>query len=127
MSDLHVRRAPADQIRERLSIARLYVAMTRTLHEVTFPQSESGYGAELESLLVALCVFIGDAEGRPMSASKIAIYAGLPRASVYRRLERLAKQKKIIRVGRAYHCAESAGSSDDYGRLRRLLDNFDRR
>jgi hypothetical protein len=124
MPDLHARRASADQIRERLRIARLYVAMTRTLHEVTFPQSGSGYGAELESLLVALCVFIGDAEGRPMSASNIAIHAGLPRASVYRRLERLTKQKKIVRVGRSYHYGESAGGSDDYERLRRLLDNF---
>src|SRR5262245_54782625 len=116
MSNLHGR-APAEQIRERLKIARLYVAMTRTLHEVTFPQSGNGYGAELESLLVALCVFIGDAEGRPMSASKIALHAGLPRASVYRRLERLTKLKKIVRVGRSYHCSESAVASDDYGRL----------
>lgn len=122
---LHVQgRVSAEQIRERLRVVRLYLALTRTIYELAFPQAAGSFGAEVETLLVALCVFIGDAEGRPMSASKIAIQAGLPRASVYRRLERLTRLKKIVRVGRSYHYAENALTPDENGRLRRILAKF---
>jgi IclR helix-turn-helix domain len=117
-------RVTAEQIRERLKVVRLYLALTRTIHELAFPKTADSFGAEIETLLVTVCVFIGDAEGRPMTASKIAIQAGLPRASVYRRLERLTKLKKIVRVGRTYHFAENALTPDENGRLRKILAKF---
>jgi hypothetical protein len=122
---LHVQgRFSAEQIRERLKIVRLYLALTRAISELAFPQAANSFGAEIETLLVMLCVFIGDAEGRPMTASKIAIQAGLPRASVYRRLERLTRLKKVVRVGRNYHYAENALTPDENGRLRKILARF---
>lgn len=122
---LHVQsRFSTEQICERLKMARLYLALTRAISELVFPQTASSFGAEIETLLVMLCVFIGDAEGQPMNASKIATQAGLPRASVYRRLERLTRLKKVVRVGRNYHCAENALTPDENGRLRKILARF---
>jgi hypothetical protein len=127
MASLRMRfsqRVPPEQLRQRLKVARMYVNLTRTMHQLAFPKSKKGFGAELETMLVLMCVFIGDAEGRPMSASKIASFAGLPRATVYRRLEHLIRQKKIVRVGNAYHYAKDAVSPDPRGQLHRLIDNF---
>ena len=47
------------------------------------------FGTRIESFFIALCVAIGDLDGRPFSVSKIASYMRVPRATVMRRLERL--------------------------------------
>jgi hypothetical protein len=65
------------KLRERLGIAMAYVELTRVMCEM-------GFGGEIhmETLLTALCVFIGEAEGRPTTATKIAQHSGLPRATI---------------------------------------------
>lgn len=115
---LHV---PAERIREKLDMARMYVALTREMLEMAFPKRNR---VDLETLLVLLCVFIGDAEGRSTTATKLASHSGLPRSTVYRRLELLLKLKKVVRVARNYRLAEGAVTADEQGRLSRILDNY---
>lgn len=111
---------PADSLQERLRLARFYVDITRTMYGMAFPKKK----ADLETLLTFICIFIGDAEGRPTTATKIASHSGLSRTTVYRRLHSLMRLKKIVRVGRNYHLAQGAVTPDKYGRLQKVLDSF---
>jgi hypothetical protein len=111
----------AERLRERLKLARIYVQMTRTFSELAFPKRKN-YGSDLETLLVFTCVFIADAEGRPTTVTKIAANAGMPRATVYRRLEHLCKLKKVVQVGRSYYLAPGAASPDEHGKLTKILN-----
>jgi DNA-binding IclR family transcriptional regulator len=91
---------------------------------MAFPAEEAVYGSDLETLLVLLCVFIGEAEGRPTTVTKIASHSGISRQSVYRKLDQLMELKKIERIGRNYHLAEGAVVVDKTGRLKRILREF---
>lgn len=115
----------ADELRERLKLARLYLALTHELLARIFNGKRNRVrGSDLESLLVVVCVFIGDAEGRPTTATKIASHSGLPRPSVYRHLMRLIRLKKVARVGNNYRLTKTAINPDDKRRLARILDEF---
>lgn len=117
-------RVPAADIKIRLEVARLYVDLTRALQEVAYPEVPRRSEPDLEMLMVTLCVFIGDAEGRPMSATKIASYSGLNRASVYRRLDSLKEMNKIERDGRVYRYVENAMEVDRNQLLSKIVDKF---
>jgi hypothetical protein len=112
---------PPTQLREKLEVARMYVALTREMLDMAFPASER---TDLEALLVLVCVFIGDAEGRSTTATKLASHSGLSRPAVYRRLARLKKLKKVVRVGDTYHLAPGAVVSDEKGRIAKILRKF---
>jgi hypothetical protein len=107
-----------------LRMGRAYIDLTRALHGLLFPDTAGHFGAENETLLVLLAVYIGDAENRPMSASKIAGYVGLPRASVYRRIERLTLEGRIERCGRNYRLAPGTMRGDPSGQIRRIMSRF---
>ena len=109
------------QLSEKLDVARMYVALTREMLDMAFPASER---TDLEALLVLICVFIGDAEGRSTTATKVASHSGLSRPAVYRRLEYLKKAKKIVRVGSTYHIAPGAMVNDEQGRIAKILRKF---
>lgn len=108
---------------ERLNIVRLYVSLTRASYELAFPQRKP-FGADLDTLIVLMGVFLGDAEGRPTTVTKIASYCGLPRATVYRRLEVLIKLKKVERAGHRYYFAEGAVTPDKHRKLERIIDEY---
>lgn len=105
-------------------MARAYVTLTRVLHELLLTETAEHFGAENETLLVLLAVFIGDAENRPMSAPKIAGYVGLPRASVYRRIKLLVDEKRIERVGQHYRLTPGSMRGDPTGRIRQIMAKF---
>jgi hypothetical protein len=94
------------------------------MHELSFPEDRAGFGSNLELLLVFIGVFIGDAEGRPTSATKIANHCGLSRSTVYRRLEELIAKKKVVREGRSYFIAPGAAPIDAENLLPRVLEKF---
>lgn len=104
----------------------MYVGLTRASYEIAFPTRKT-FGADLETMLVLMGVFLGDAEGRPTSVTKIAAYCGLPRASVYRRLGDLIELKKVERVGRNYFLAEGAVTPDRQQKLSRIIDVYCRK
>ena len=51
--------------------------MMRTVHGAYAPASEP-FGTRVETFFIALCVAIGDMEGKPFSVAKIVVYAGPP-------------------------------------------------
>lgn len=115
-----------EQLADRFELVRMYVSLTRASYELAFPERKS-FGADLETMLVLMGVFLGDAEGRPTTVTKIATYCGLPRASVYRRLEDLIRLKKVDREGRSYYLAEGAITPDKNRKLNRIVDSYCRK
>jgi hypothetical protein len=116
-----------DRLRDRLKIARLYVELTRTICDLAFGAKDDGSGADVESLLVLLCIFVGDAEGRATTPTKVASHSGLSRQSVYRRLKLLERRGKIIKVGTNYRLTEGAVTPDSEGKIDRILNDFIRK
>jgi hypothetical protein len=114
----------ADVMQQRLDLCRWYLALTQTMYEMTFPDHRGGFGSNMELMLVLIGVFIGDAEGRPTTATKIAGHCGLSRATVYRRLDQLITMRKITREGRNYFIAPGVAPADEQGLLSRVLEKF---
>lgn len=101
-------RVDRDSISLRLKLAKALVGLTRLLADIAYPDGAQELVSDLDMLMVLVCVFIGDGEGRPMTATKISHFSGLPRSTVYRRLETLIKIKKIVRRGKNYFYAKNA-------------------
>jgi excisionase family DNA binding protein len=65
------------------------------------------FGTRVETLFIAACVALGDLEGKPFCASKVAAYLGVPRTTVNRKLEKLGKAGGLVyRTGRHYRVRE---------------------
>lgn len=63
---------------------------------------ETRFGASCSDLLLCSAIVIGQSEGRPMNASKLAEFAGIPRSSVIRRLAELEKAGLLEKAGNVY-------------------------
>jgi hypothetical protein len=113
---------PTDIMEWRFELGRWYLALTRTMNELSFPEDRAGFGSNLELLLVYIGVFVGDAEGRPTSATSISHHCGLTRPTVYRRLEELIARKRVVREGRNYFIAPGAAPIDGNNLLLKVLD-----
>jgi hypothetical protein len=111
------------ELRKRLAIAKMYLALTHEMRSRLFNAKRHNIrGTDLETLLVLIAVFIGEAEQRPTTPTKIASHSGIPRGTVYRRLNDLIKLKKVVKVGHNYHLAQDALTADKKGRLMRILE-----
>src|ERR1700733_9946448 len=110
--------------RQRLVLCRLMIDMMRTVHGAYAPASEP-FGTRLETFYVALCVALGDIDGKPFSVAKIAAYMGVPRSTVIRRLDRSQQWGLVYRQGRRYFIHDKALNSffgmRSYQTSRRLL------
>ena len=110
--------------RQRLVLCRLMVDIMRTLHGHYVPVSEP-FGTRIETSFIALCVAIGDMDGKPFSVAKIAAYMHVPRTTVIRRLEQLQSWGLIDRRGRRYYLHEHKLNSligmKSYQEVRRIL------
>jgi hypothetical protein len=62
-----------EKARQRLVLCRLMIDIMRTVHGAYAPASEP-FGARLETFFIALCIAVGDLDGRPFSVAKIAAY-----------------------------------------------------
>jgi hypothetical protein len=80
--------APDKKEPQRLVLCRLMVDIMRTLHGAYAPDKEP-FGTRIETFFIALCVAIGDMDGKPFSVAKIAAYMRVPRTTVIRRLDQL--------------------------------------
>jgi hypothetical protein len=74
------------------------------------PASER-FDTRLETFFIALCVALGDIDGKPLSVAKIASYVRVPRTTVIRRLNRLQSWGLIDRQGRRYYIREKTLNS----------------
>ena len=93
----------------------------RTLHSVYAPASER-FGTRLETFFIALCVALGDIEGKPLSMANMRV----PRTTVIRRLDRLQRWGLVDRQGRYYYIHEKTLNSfigmRSYQQVRQILN-----
>jgi biotin operon repressor len=110
--------------RQRLVLCRLMIDIMRTLHGTYAPVNEP-FGTRIETFFIALCVAVGDMDGKLFSVAKIAAYMGVPRTTVMRRLDQLRSWGVIDRRGRYYYLHERALNSligmKSYQQVRRML------
>jgi hypothetical protein len=110
--------------RQRLVLCRLMIDVMRTVHTAYAPAGEP-FGTRLETFFIALCVALGDIDGKPFSVAKIAAYMRVPRTTVIRRLDQLRRWGLIDRQGRRYHIREKTLNSligmRSYRQVRRFL------
>jgi hypothetical protein len=84
----------------RIALCRAYIAFWRLAREPLFYEASAARGSEAVGLvIVGITVLLGDLEGKPMNASKIAAYLNLPRSTVRDKLARLLTLKVIVRSG----------------------------
>jgi DNA-binding IclR family transcriptional regulator len=100
------------------------INMMRTVHGTYAPASEP-FGTRLETFFIALCVALGDIDGKPFSVAEIASYMRVPRTAVIRRLNQLQRWGLIAREGRHYYIHEKALNSligmRSYEQVRRIM------
>jgi hypothetical protein len=110
--------------RQRLVLVRLMIDIMRSLHGAYAPSDEP-FGTRLETFFVGFCVALGDIEGKPFSASKIAAYLHMPRTTVNRRLKRLESWNMVYRHSRRYHVRDAMLNSlmgmRSYLQIRRMI------
>jgi hypothetical protein len=111
--------------RQRLVLCRLMIDMMRTVHGAYAPANEP-FGTRLETFFIALCVALGDIDGKPFSVAKIAAYMRVPRTTVIRRINRLERWGLIYRQSRRYFVHEKTLNSligmRSYEQNRRILN-----
>jgi predicted transcriptional regulator len=83
---------------ERLALAKAYIALTRVMVDSVFGKKPADHSL----LLIGSAIMVGHAEDKPMSATKIAQYIGLPRSTVIRKLNQFLKAGVIARHGNVY-------------------------
>ena len=109
---------------QRLVLCRLMIDIMRTVHSTYAPAGER-FGTRLETFFIALCVALGDIEGKPLSMAKITAYMRVPRTTVIRRLDRLQRWGLIDRQGRYYYIHEKTLNSfigmRSYQQVRHIL------
>jgi CRP-like cAMP-binding protein len=87
---------------ERLALARAYISLTRVMVASVFGKK----AADHSLLLIGSAIMVGHAEDRPMNATKIAHYVGLPRSTVIRKLNEFLRSGVITRRGNVYLLSE---------------------
>jgi DNA-binding transcriptional ArsR family regulator len=74
-------------VKYRLILARLVISLTRTAS--TEYVGTERVGSQADDVLLLAAVFIGQAEGKPMTAHKLSDFIGMPRPTVVRKLREL--------------------------------------
>jgi hypothetical protein len=82
------------------TIGCMLVDCVRVIHADAY--SPKHIGASLEEMFISFAVHIGTAENRPMSATKIAGFLGVPRTNVLRALATLKRKDIVYSVGNVY-------------------------
>ncbi len=95
------------QAQDLYHLTRLWLELTRQLHQAAAPDMQSGFGSRVPLLMLSAAVYLGTIEGQPMTASKLALYVGMPRATVIRRLRTLLRRGAVERSGVTYRTPEN--------------------
>ncbi|WP_426608494.1 hypothetical protein [Bradyrhizobium sp. McL0616] len=93
---------PIEHRLERLALARAYVALTGVMVRSVFGQKHADHSL----LLIDAAIMVGRAENKPMNATKIAHYVGLPRSMVIRKLKEFVDSGVITREGNVFLLSE---------------------
>lgn len=82
---------------QRAELTKLVVWLVR--YVCVQYMGDEKFGASSGDVVLCCAVFIGQAEGRPMTPAKIAEYIGMPRPTVIRRLKALEERGLIEITG----------------------------
>lgn len=84
------------QARQRAALAAALLDVLRAFGAAYLGHKR--FGARADELVLLAAVFVGQAEGKLMGASKLADYAGIPRPTVIRKLRALARRGVLERI-----------------------------
>ena len=107
---------------ERARVAHLVLSLFRTVRNAYMPELTLAETSEFVFLLMHL--FIGHAAGRPLSASRLAHIAEMPRTTVLRRLDILIKLGYVQRDGNSYCLTTKANVPNQRGVLLKHINNI---
>lgn len=79
----------------RGAVSRQIVRILRELGSLQF--GTHNLGETVDESLISAAIVIGMAEGKPMTATDISHFLGYPRPTVIRKLERIAKFRRLRR------------------------------
>lgn len=99
------------QAKQRIIVARLTLDILRSFGTGYFQSKR--YGSRADDLALCAALFIGQAEGRPLTAAKLATYAGQARPSVVRRLKEWLQAGFVERQGQGYVLALTVINGSD--------------
>ena len=105
--------------RERARVARLVLNLLHTVRNAYTPELTLEEASEFLFLMMHL--FIGHVQGKPLSASRLARVAEMPRTTVLRRLAVLIEVGYLERIGNRYYVTAKANVPNQ---RRVLLDHI---
>src|SRR5262249_40895660 len=107
--------------RERMLLCRLYLGLIRSIND-DYGSAFAGHSDSASFRAVGIYVFLRTVMCSPASAGTIAHALKLPRATVLRRLQDMAKQGYVERVGNAYRVTDKVNIPDLQDRLQRRIE-----
>ena len=107
--------------RERMLICRLYVGILQTITD-DYGADFAAHSDSLSYRTIGIYVFLRTVMCSPARAGQIAHALRLPRAAVLRRLQELAKDGFVERVGNAYRVTDKVNIPDLQDKLQRRID-----
>jgi hypothetical protein len=81
----------------RITTAKLTLGVLQTLNRARFQRS-GDLGANLDMIVIGLGIYIGQHEGRPFTTAKLALYLGMKRPTVHRRIKQLVEAGIVQRI-----------------------------
>jgi biotin operon repressor len=92
---------PVVEIRYVASLATL--GILRIANRTRFNGTDSDLSRNLDCIVIAMGIMVGEFEERPMTAHKLAAYLGIPRATIARKLRRLKRIGVVVERGANRH------------------------
>ena len=83
-------------------LVHLWIELTRQLHKAMAPDLQRQFGSRASLLLIGAAVYLGTIEARPLTATKLADYIGIPRVTVIRHLRTLCRRGAVEKIGYYY-------------------------
>jgi hypothetical protein len=91
------------------------------LRELALTRYRDDPGPHILPLVLGLALYVGQYEGRPFTAHKLAQWLGIPRPTVIRRLAAMIKMGAVERRGKYYYLPEEwLDSQQAIGLVRQL-------
>jgi DNA-binding MarR family transcriptional regulator len=78
------------------------MALLAALRAISLVRYQGELGPNIVGIVLAMTVFIGQFEGRPFTAHKLAQYLRMPRPTVTRKLDRMVRDGVLERQGTYY-------------------------
>jgi hypothetical protein len=97
------------------------LALLAALRAISLVRYQGELGPNIVNIVLAMTVFIGQHEGRPFTAHKLAQYLRMPRPTVTRKLDKMVAEGVLARRGTQYFVQEEyLDRGESIGMIREL-------